>query len=181
MKRDLKDYTRVSEVSSYFTDFSHIDPSVLENAANRGTRVHGFCEQYAKKTLFMSPDEDCLPYFESFKLWYDEMVSEVHYIEERLFCDEHKITGQVDFILTLKGEKNPIILDLKTPQNESKSWRLQTSAYLYLAKQNLDIEVNRRGCLMLDRKGGDARFKEYTSEHDERLFFNTLELIRFFK
>lgn len=174
-------YQRITEILSVFSDFSQIDPATLANAADRGTRTHKFCELYINNLLLQPIDEDCKPYFESFVKWFDEMVKEVVYCEERLLCDKFKITGQIDLLLTLKGENKPIIVDLKTPQSESKTWRLQTAAYLYLARQNWDKDINRRACLMLDRNGGEPKFKEYASKGDEQLFFNALELVRFFK
>lgn len=176
----LTGYTRVSDVLSPFTDFSHIDKNVLLNAANRGTRVHKYIELHLHNLFVADIDEDCQPYFESFLQWQADILDKVYCLEDRYYCDDYKITGQVDMIGTFKGSDEQIIIDIKTPQSQSKTWRLQTAAYLYLARKNVDPSIKRRGCLMLDKLGAPANFVEYTSKLDEDLFFKALELKRFF-
>ena len=174
-------YRRVTSIVQPFTDFSMIEPHVLQNAADRGTRTHHFCELYVKNLLIEPVDEDCKPYFESFVNWYDFIVEEVLYTEQRLYCDHWKITGQVDLILKLKGSDSTYIVDIKTPQTKSKSWQLQTAAYQYLATQGLGMTVQQRGCLMLDRNGGEAKFIGYSDyEKDAELFFAACKLNSFF-
>ena len=180
--KDLNNYTRITSVLSFYSDFSNIDPVVLKNACDRGTRVHRFCELYAKNLLIEPVDDDCKPYFESFVKWFDSVVDYPIYTEQRIFCETHKITGQIDLILKLKGSDTICIVDLKTPQLESKTWRLQTSAYQYLVESEFDFDKTSRACLMLDRKGGIPKYKQYSSDEiDKILFFNALELYKFFK
>jgi len=174
-------FTRVTSVLNPFTDFSMIEPAVLANASDRGTRVHNFCELYAKNLLIEPVDEDCKPYVESFIEWFDNFVGEVLHVEERLYCDDLKITGQIDLICKLKGSDRIYIIDLKTPQTSSKSWKLQTAAYQYLSVIGLGYFIQERGCLMLDKNGGQAKFISYTDyEKDSTLYFSALKLYRFF-
>lgn len=174
-------YTRVTSVLKTYKDFSKVDSQLLEYSADRGQRVHNFCELYMKNLLFFEVDKDCKPYFESFKKWYDEVINKVLFTEQRLYCVDYKITGQIDCVMTLIGETTPLILDLKTPKNDCKTWRLQTAAYQYLFNKNNRIKVPRRATLRLDKDGKTAKFNEYTSPHDEKLFFKALELHRFFR
>lgn len=177
----MERYRRVTEILSPFTDFSMIAPHVLENAADRGTRTHHFCELYIKNLLIEPVDEDCKPYFESFVQWYDFMVSEVLHVEQRLFCDDWKITGQIDLICRLKDSDTIYIVDLKTPQSTSKTWALQTAAYQYLAEKNFGIKVGYRGCLMLNKNGDVPKMVGYENyERDSDLFFSACKLNSFF-
>lgn len=174
-------YTRVTEILSRFTDFSHIQPSVLANACDRGSRVHHFCEMYVKNLLIEPVDDDCKPYFNSFVAWFDELVEEVIESEQRLFCDEWKITGQIDLILKLKNTDTLYIVDIKTPQQKADSWTLQTAAYKHLVESNSDLKIDYRGCLMLNRHGGFPKMIGYPShEKDLDLFFSACKLHKFF-
>jgi hypothetical protein len=179
---NFEGYTRVTEILSAYTDFSHIEPSVLANAADRGTRVHRFCELYVKNLLIEPVDEDCKPYVDSFISWFDFIVDEVIQAEQRLFCDKWKITGQIDLIVKMKNSDSIYIVDIKTPQQSSKSWALQTSAYKHLVETNSNIKVGFRGCLMLDRQGGEPKMVGYENhDRDAELFFSACKLHQYFK
>jgi len=173
-------YTRVTSILNPFTDFSQIHPDVLANAADRGTRVHRFCELYVKNLLIEPIDEDCKPYFESFVQWFDTVVDEVVKAEQRLFCDHWKITGQIDLVLRLKDSDSVHIVDIKTPQTCSKLWALQTAAYMHLVESNSDIKVSHRGCLMLSRSGELPTMVGYSNhDRDKDLFFSACKLHQF--
>lgn len=174
-----KGYRRITSVISTFTDFGNIDASILKNAADRGTRVHKYCELHSKGLLGIEPEEDAKPYVESFIKWFDIMVQEVLHIEKRLYCDEHMITGQIDLIVKME-EPDPWIIDIKTPQQESKTWRLQTAGYLHLATQ-FEPKTYNRACLQLDKNGGTPHLRVYPHHaKDMSLFFDALRLVEFF-
>lgn len=179
---DTKGYTRVTSILSAYSDFSHIEPSVLAYAADRGTRVHTFCELYVKNLLIEPIDADCKPYFDSFVQWFDFIVAEVIQAEQRLFCDKLKISGQIDLLLKLKGGDDIYLVDIKTPQQLSKTWALQSAAYKYLVEANSDMKINYRGCLMLDKNGGAPKMIGYENhQRDNDLFMSALALHRYFK
>jgi|SRR5271169_993228 len=175
-------YTRVTEILKPFSKFENIKPEVLQNAADRGTRVHSFCEMYANNLFIDDIDDDCKGYIQSFKPWWDEMVVKLIYSEQRINNDQFKISGKFDFVVLLKGdpENHWTILDIKTPSTISKTWALQTAAYdVLLAHEG--VECYRRACLMLDKKGSVAKFVEFTDHlNDADLFYKALELYRFF-
>ena len=177
-----KGYARVTEILQPFTSFDGINPAVLAKAADRGTRVHKYCELYTQNLLIEKIDEDCRPYVESFTQWFDAMIEEVWVSEMRLSCSKYLVTGKLDMVATLKGDKSETIVDLKTPQQASLSWRLQTAAYRYLMRACEGIDIPRRICLILDREGGRPKIVEYKDhEADERLFLGAAELFHFFK
>lgn len=175
-------YARVTEILQPFAFFDGIDPAVLARAADRGSRVHKYCELYTQNLLIEKIDEDCRPYVESFVQWFDAMVEEIWVSEMRLSCRKYLVTGKLDMVATLKGDKEETIVDLKTPQQASLSWRLQTAAYRYLMRACEGIDIPRRICLILDKEGGKPKIVEYTDhETDERLFLGAAELFHFFK
>jgi hypothetical protein len=175
-------YARVTEVLKPYTSFDGIDPIVLAKAADRGTRVHKYCELYTQNLLIEKVDEDCRPYVNSFIRWFDAMVEDVWVSEIRLSCSKYRITGKLDLVVTIKGDLAETLVDLKTPQQASPSWQLQTAAYRYLMRASQGIDIPRRVCLVLDREGKLPKLVEYTNhEADERLFLNAVELFHFFK
>ncbi|KKL98766.1 hypothetical protein LCGC14_1821120 [marine sediment metagenome] len=67
----------VTQALSPFSDFSGIDPEVLQHAAERGSRVHRACAAYALGFPALGLHDEDEGYFESFKGWFDEYVSDV--------------------------------------------------------------------------------------------------------
>ena len=175
-------YTRVTDILSPFNNFSGIDPETLAAAADRGTRVHKLCESYALGLFIVHVDEDCKNYFNAFCKWFDEYVEEVICAEKRLNSPTYLISGKFDLIVRLKGDKRLVLLDNKTPQTPSKTWKLQTAAYKHLILECLDKVVERRICLMLPKHGPNIRIIEHTDhDHDLELFLSALRLHRFFQ
>jgi hypothetical protein len=160
-------YYRVTEILEPYSGLSEIPKDILEKAADRGDRVHNFCELYANGLLFQEIDEDCKNYVDCFKEWFDKNVQEVVAVEERFFCEELKITGQVDLVAIMKGDSKPSIIDFKTPASVSKTWNLQLAAYDHLARQKYDI--SRCFALQLPKTGGSAKVVE--SEEKSLHFF----------
>jgi hypothetical protein len=174
-------YWRVTEVLKRYVDFSNIDPVVLAKAAERGTRVHGFCSLYARGVPTPFVDEDCQGYVESFKRWFDKYVDKVHVNEDRFYCDGLMITGAIDLVVSIKNDEKLCIVDLKTPATISKSWRLQTSAYEYLYNRNNDNEANRRAVLQIKKDGKPAVFHEHDDPNDWKTYLGILRAERYFQ
>lgn len=178
-------YARVTEILKPYSGLDGIDDRVLARAADRGTRVHDFCELYARNLLIEEPDEDCKVYVEAFKEWFDNTVDDVVLIEERLNSPTYRISGKFDLLVKFKGDDALTIVDIKTPQSASKTWNLQTAAYRILLREVKGIEAERRGCLMLPNDSPtkrDAKFVEFTKhDMDEQLYLYALQLYRFFQ
>lgn len=176
-----KGYTRVTEVLTPYKNFDNVLPDVLHQAAERGSKVHDFCELYALNMLIEKPSEEVKPYFESFKFWYDQFVTETVMTEERLSDSELLLTGQFDLLCTIEGSEDLVLVDYKTPSVHEISWRLQMAAYSYLLRKLKGIEVKRRISLRLNDEGKPPSIVEYTNHHhDERLYLNQLEIYRCF-
>ena len=176
-------YTRVTEPLQGFSKYDMIDPDVLAHAADRGTRVHKFCEMYAKG-LWCVVDDDCVNYVDAFKKWFDDNVREVIFTERRFYNDQYMITGQIDMACILKDQifSNKIaIVDIKTTSNVSLSWSLQTAAYAKIVKYDrIESIITRRLAINLPKTGSKVKVVEYTDyENDLRLYLNCLELYRY--
>ena len=177
-------YRRVTEVMNRYTDFSHIDPVVLARAADRGTRVHGFCSLIAKGVPLPFVDDDCAGYVESFERWFSNRVETVLENEKRFYCDKWMITGAVDLVVILKGESTPTIIDIKSPATESKSWALQTAAYQYLYNKYMGKAgcgpADRRLALMVRKNGSSAKIVEYNNPMHLEIYLGILRAEMFF-
>lgn len=176
-----KGYTRVTEVLTPYKNFDNVLPGVLEKAAERGSQVHDTCELYALNLLIEKPSEEVKPYFESFKNWYDQFVTETVMTEERLSDPELFLTGQFDLLCKIEGSDDLVLVDYKTPAMHEISWRLQMGAYSFLLRKLKGIQVKRRISLRLNSEGKPPAIVEYTNhEDDERLYLNQLEIYRCF-
>lgn len=174
-------YLRVTDVLKPFLDFSHIKPEVLAYAADRGTRVHLYCESYALGLFVQDVDYDCQNYVNVFKKWFDTIVQRVVHTEVRLNSVNYKLSGAFDMIAVLKGDIEPTLIDIKTPVVSSTSWQLQTAAYQMLIEECLEIRVHRRICLQLPKIGDIPKIVEYTDhKRDRERYLNALDLYRFF-
>lgn len=176
------EYVRVTQVLSPYSDFSKVPPEVLKVACERGSLTHDFCELYALDSLIEPVPEICKGYFESFKNWFDQNICEVINTEERLYHETLYFTGQYDLLCRFKSDPDSIVLvDYKTPQMASKSWQMQSGAYLILLDEVRQIKVDRRLTVQLKKDGSHAAIIEYTNHmRDSLLFLNALEIYRFF-
>lgn len=168
------EYLRVTEVLSKFSGIEYIKPEVLENAAQRGTRVHKACEGIAKGLDGWDLPEEYQGYVESFKKWFNRGKDFVE-IEKRLYCSELGITGQIDFII--REPDGCVIVDLKTSARESKTWLLQGSAYSYLAKK-AGYDVKGILFLKVERDGSDPKLFLYNENME--LFKEVLNVYKYF-
>lgn len=157
-----KKYARVSEVLSCFSDFSHIDPKVLANKQRIGTSVHKAIEDDIGGG-FPTPDNDAYGYYESYEKW--KMTAFPRFIksEERYFCHEKLLTGQIDALIHYGyAFQVPVMIDFKTSAQEDKvTWPMQAHLYAYLLAVN-GISVQPRYLFIkLNKKGGLPDVYEY--------------------
>lgn len=160
---DNAEYTRVTEILSPFSGLDRVPKAILKNAADRGTRVHKVCEGIVQGLGDWDVDTEIIGYVNSFKKWYNEN-RKVLALERRFYCSELMITGQVDLIIE-DPSGGCIIIDLKTSSKESKTWKLQGSAYAYMARKH-GFDVKGIHFIHLDRYGEPPKIYIYDDEFD---------------
>ena len=112
------------------TDFSKVNPEMLERAANFGTSVHRTCQLSAKGTLDESNlDNALLPYLNQYKAFVRDFKYIPKEMEYKIFNKSIGVAGTIDSIGIIKGEST--ILDLKTGHPKPADV-VQASAYAYL-------------------------------------------------
>lgn len=160
----LPGYARVSDVIRKLKDFSHIDPEVLENKGRIGTKVHdGISDDFDGEFPILQADE--VGYMESFLKWRDSFKPVCHMKENRFYCHKHKITGQIDALLSFPPDYTvQYLVDFKTSANEDKlTWPLQAHLYAYLLRENgIDNISPTYIFLKLDKKGDMPKACRYT-------------------
>lgn len=167
-------YLRVTEILSPFSGLEKIDPYVVKNAADRGTRVHKACEAIIDGLGEWDVDEEIFGYVESFKKWW-ALGHKVLSMEQRFKCSELMITGQVDLII--EKPEGAIILDIKTPLKPSKTWPLQGSAYAYMARK-AGYPIKGIHFLQLSKTGTNPTIHVYDDQFD--LFKKCLDVFNHF-
>lgn len=178
----MNDCPSVTEVLSPWADFSNVPPDRLEQAAERGTRVHELCAAHAKGFYIPKIPEDCKGYLESFKTWFRAMVREVLFVEEELKDDIFKFKGHPDAVVKLKHEKGLFLYDIKTPITKNRIWNVQLSAYKWLCEKYLDREIKKCFILQLNPEGKTAKVTYCDQKlEDFNIFLHALSAYRWFK
>lgn len=170
----------VTKVLSLYQDFSMVREDILLAAQYRGTVVHRACFALARGLWAPVPPEYA-GYVESFKKWL-EIIKEIHFIEPEIIDENYGFVGHPDIMVTIKGDSQVSIWDLKTPAIESPTWKGQLAAYMHLVVEVLRLPIGRCGSLVLNKDGKLPKAKEYQdSPRDLNAFLGALTAYRYFK
>lgn len=124
----------VSEIIAPLSDYSNINPDVLQRACRYGSAVHKTIELYLKGTL----DEDNLneklkqPLAEFVRYYFSSNVSDVKDFELKRYDLKRKFAGTIDLIADNK------IIDYKTRKYNQITDDLQLAGYEILAGGKYD-------------------------------------------
>lgn len=173
-------YIRVTEPLSRFKTFDFVPEKKLTYVSDRGVRVHRFLHLYANNMLYNDVDFDCLGYVQAGVNFLDDFVEKVYFLEKRFYSNKLLITGQVDLIAKIKGDKHLTLVDYKTCSSTCKTWGLQTAAYMALC-QEAGLPVKRRMVLQLDIEE-NFRVHEFSNfEEDLNVYIGILNAYRYFQ
>ncbi|MFH2076580.1 MAG: hypothetical protein ABIJ57_14755 [Pseudomonadota bacterium] len=146
---------RVTEILARHTDFSRVDPEVLQIASERGTAAHEACLAYAVG-LWSPVTDDIAGYLQSFTRWLDLYVIKVLAVEKELIHPAWNYVGHCDLVARVTGFipgcPALAVIDLKTPVTASMTWRGQIAAYVE-AEQFEHKEKVYGGALQIRRDG----------------------------
>lgn len=136
----------------------------LSEAASKGTYTHNAIEKLLKNNEYLDITTIPLEYrftventYSSFLSWYNIIKdkSKLIFSEKTLICKY--FGGTLDCLMEIDGKL--WIIDFKTSNHMSYRYLLQLSAYRYMLKKILNIEVD--GCLVLMLSKDDISFREY--------------------
>lgn len=175
------EYPRVTEILRPYIDYTNVPPQVLQNAAERGKKVHSLCAEIAKDQWIPDNviDDSLVGYIQSFRQWSDSFVSKYQVIEKRYIHTELAYSGQVDFVLLDKAGDRYLV-DLKTSAHPQKTYSLQLAAYRNL----LDFYyLPVKGCILvyLDKGGKEPKVTVMTeSDRELGIFISALNCWHYF-
>ena len=164
----------VTRIIESLESYDGIDPSVLEYASDRGTKVHQATELYDEGDL----DEDALHealwgYVAAWKLFRDDTGVEIKAIETIVYSARYGYAGKIDRLVNLNGEDG--VLDIKCVAQISPVTALQTVGYAEALRTDRRQKVLNRYALQL-REDGTYRLKRYKSRADLGVFLSALNL-----
>lgn len=171
--KNMEGYVRVTDVLFHFSGMKNISPQILKNAAERGTKVHEICDSIISDMGYFNVEDRLRGYVNSFEQFFNNKS----FIEkpDRFFCDRYKITGECDGIYEDKGSL--VLVDFKTSATENKTWRLQGSAYSYLAKLE-GYDIDRIEFVKLCKEG--KKPKVFVYQEDFETFVKCLDVYNLF-
>jgi hypothetical protein len=154
-------------------------------AADRGTLVHALAALHAEDVPDIPlgdepPDQVQVRAFED---WYGQYVDHLLACELMVYSAQYLYAGTLDFLVVMKGERTPTLVDLKTSASVWPEMRYQTAAYREAAapmlREMFDSKRCRRGVLHIPEGAESARFHEHTRHtEDFQGFLSCLYLYR---
>lgn len=156
-----------------------------DEAARRGTLVHAMASIYMEDVpdIPLGEEQPDQAQMEAFKAWYESYVAELIACELMVCHEQYLYAGTLDFLVRLKGDKLPTLVDLKTSASVWPEMRYQTAAYREAAAPTLREMFGskrcRRGVLHIAEGAEIARFHEHTRHaEDFQGFLSALYLYR---
>jgi hypothetical protein len=166
----LPGYTRISEIAGAFVNYSNIPPERLENARIRGENVHAQIKDYLHDIPSITEYEG---YMKSFhKFWGTLINPKILMVEQRMYEEKLKVTGQMDLIIQdpILGK---ILIDWKCTYGVGKHWEIQAAGYAHLAehghpegKQIQGHRIEHIIFVRLDKNGNDPETINYSKNGD---------------
>ena len=156
------------------SDYSGLDPEVLENAARRGTEVHGLAatfNQFGEIDPNWITDE-CDAYFSAYMKFLDEshFKPDPAWTERAFIAQVYGLSYGVTPDTYGQRGRDKVLIEFKCTAAEQPSWAVQTAAQeAGIFKSNRCGRV-RRYALML-RKDATYRLVEYTNHDDDMAQF----------
>jgi hypothetical protein len=156
-----------------FTDYDGIPQEVLDNAADRGSRIHAVCWSIARygDVDLTWLDEEIEPYIAAYR----KAISELNFTVDKEWVESPVIAtvGGMKFACTpdVIGTRHPWpwVIELKTTAKESKAWAIQTVAQA-IARFGCLAESAKRMAIML-RKDGTYRCCVHDNHSYDRSVF----------
>jgi hypothetical protein len=169
-------YTRATTVLSQYDKMSHIPPEIVERKCAIGTNVHAAIHGFGQGNEIALSSEEGGHYFMSFLLWYrkeEPIIEQAEmrmYSEMKTYDEQVGITGCIDALVKLPGEKELTLVDWKTSANADKeAWPLQAQYYMYLLRKNGFEGVNKAMFVKLDKEANMPKIHEY--EWNDRMLY----------
>lgn len=160
-----EEYTRVTTFLYPFSGLSVVPHYILDAARERGTIVDRITQAILDDIGVPYYDEKFQGYIHSFDRWREGKTFLPR--PDRFYCHDHMITGEIDRIYEDTDGKL-VLIDIKTPANESNTWQSQASAYSYLCKLG-GYDISRIEFIQLRQNGDEPKICHYTEDFESFL------------
>ena len=143
---------------------------VRDAAADHGTLVHALAALVVDgvSSIPMGDGEGpAQAQVDAFVEWYEDYVEEVYAVELVVAHPGYRYAGMLDYLLRMKGDTGPTVVDIKSGKSIYPEMRYQTAAYReavlpLLSDYGFKGRRCRRGALHIPRDAtGPARFCEH--------------------
>lgn len=171
---DGEEIPSVSELSRFASReiYGEIAQYTLDNAAERGTKVHKACENLDRYGD-CEVDESIAPYVKAYLAFLNDYKPEWECIEKALASEEKRFAGTLDRVGKLNNGKTAIV-DLKTSYAVQKVLaNIQLNGYEHLYHTNFGKRVDELYILHLKN---DGTYKLIEFPHDTELLNACLTL-----
>lgn len=153
----------------------------LANAAEIGTQCHDNIDMYLSDPSHIMPDTALYQSkmaYKSFRKWFNDVSIlansiEILYHEFSLVCKY--FGGTLDGLYKINNKI--YLVDYKTSNHISYNYCLQLSAYRYMLRELMGIEID--GCIVLQLSKNDISYNEYVLNFDNAYhldFINSCEV-----
>jgi hypothetical protein len=171
----------VSEIleAGGFTDFSHVNDKILEDAQHFGTAAHAVCElddleEFDEKGFFSNKENTPLiPYLESWRKFKKDFFVDIAYIEYKVYSKKWGFAGMLDRVIHPGEVKTLILVDLKSSTTILPATELQTAAYKMAFEEQTGLKISQRWNVQLC-PDGNYKIHKYKNRTDERVFLGAV-------
>lgn len=185
-------YYHVTDVISILGDYGGVPAHILKAAALAGTETHRYALAWVHMggAMPLTVPESVASYVDKFKEWFEDTVTEVALVptssghgrkpatELRLNYEAWGVTGKIDLIAKIKGDKSWSLLDLKRVAVVQKITGLQLAGYKRIVESQLHFKIGRRLAVHIP-PDGPCRTIEFSNPQDEPAFVNALFLYKY--
>ncbi len=140
------------------SDFSMVDPDVLDIACERGKIFHRAMMNYANGVWVAKLPNNVQLYFDSGRRWFDKYVDKVIFVEKEFVHSKYKYVMHPDLVAIIVGNILPSVIDYKTPAAYfEKQWSAQLAAYYFGIEESEKIELDGAISMRVKKDGRDAK------------------------
>lgn len=145
-----------------------IPEDILEAAAERGNRVHDWCEHFLlgkRSPIPAAKDEELR--CSAFMDWFDETEPEVVDVEKLVFSRRIKVAGKLD-ILVKEPDGKLAIVDIKTGSSPKTytSYPIQQAFYSIAVREMADLDYHPARYILQLPKDGSYNVKHLDDPED---------------
>lgn len=155
--------------------------NVVQEAADKGSFVHGFIEDYLKNGI--DPDFHQVPTplleevnnaFNGFLLWWENLNrnNTVYILMQEVQLVTPWFGGTLDLLLSINGKI--FLIDFKTSNHPSYKYFYQLAAYRFMLNMIYGIDIDGTGIVMLNKKEvyfDDSLMLDFSKPNDQ-IFIN---------